>query len=685
MIYRIINVLLLVPTLVLAQSFQSEINTIPVTQNGRLLQLPWNGGFNTLSIAMPDLDGDGDPDLLLTGRDNARLHFYRNNNNGASGEFDLMSSAISDLKFGPNDNRLAFEDIDFDGDFDLFVGENDGQLKFYQNIGDVSNPNFVLVTTLFESIDVGNLSAPTFGDLNRDGLNDLLVGSFREGFFYYTRNDSNTTQFTFVDTLRDENNQILKPGFQFHVPALADIDSDGDLDLFAGSNESHLAFYRNTGTASTPQFNLENMNFIIPPRDMSFMTPAFVDIDNDSDLDLFFGSNHGFVTFYRNVGTAVVPDFLIVIEQIQLDYLDFGFYSSPSLVDIDEDDDLDLFVGTMKGDLHFLRNTGNSTNPQFEWITDQFVPNHAESFVNIVWGDLDSDGDFDMLSGNSSMEILFYKNIGTTSLVQLDSIGILLDTLGAKVQGHRPELADLDGDGDLDLFVVVWVPSKPNVILPYWNSGNADSAAFAAGSDTLRDDTGDLIAIYDMYFRMADLNRDGDYDLFIGDPGWGTILYYENIGTAANPIFHLSDSYFAGVLTGNSARSLPFLSDIDGDNDLDIFVGRMMGGLFFYRNVTPTNVAVASENIPKDFLLEQNYPNPFNPGTVIKFSVPKRLFVELKCYNILGKEVRTLVYNDLLPGEYKVLFNATGLTSGIYYYRLKADGFVKSKKFTVLK
>lgn len=106
---------------------------------------------------------NGDPDLLLTGWDDAKLHFYRNNNNGASEEFDPVSTAISNLKFGPNDNRLAFEDIDLDGDFDLFVGENDGQLKFYQNIGDVSNPDFALVTTFFDSIDVGNLAAPGFG------------------------------------------------------------------------------------------------------------------------------------------------------------------------------------------------------------------------------------------------------------------------------------------------------------------------------------------------------------------------------------------------------------------------------------------------------------------------------------------------------------------------------------------
>jgi Secretion system C-terminal sorting domain len=92
-----------------------------------------------------------------------------------------------------------------------------------------------------------------------------------------------------------------------------------------------------------------------------------------------------------------------------------------------------------------------------------------------------------------------------------------------------------------------------------------------------------------------------------------------------------------------------------------------------------------SNEIPSQFTLEQNYPNPFNPLTTIKFQVPNSSFVNLKVYDVLGNEVATLVNEEKATGSYEVNFDAKGLSSGIYFYRINAGSFVETKKMIVLK
>ena len=109
-------------------------------------------------------------------------------------------------------------------------------------------------------------------------------------------------------------------------------------------------------------------------------------------------------------------------------------------------------------------------------------------------------------------------------------------------------------------------------------------------------------------------------------------------------------------------------------------------------------VSVDEEIILNEFELSQNYPNPFNPGTTIRFTIPQDVRretqdVSLKVYDILGNEVATLVNEEIGTGEYGVEFNANGLTSGIYFYQLKAvdpesssgQGFVETKKMILMK
>lgn len=88
---------------------------------------------------------------------------------------------------------------------------------------------------------------------------------------------------------------------------------------------------------------------------------------------------------------------------------------------------------------------------------------------------------------------------------------------------------------------------------------------------------------------------------------------------------------------------------------------------------------------PNTFAVLQNYPNPFNPTTTIRFSLPQRSHVTLKVFDILGKEVATLVDGDLNPGEHSVVFNATKLPSGVYFYRLNTSTFSQTKRMEVLK
>jgi len=99
--------------------------------------------------------------------------------------------------------------------------------------------------------------------------------------------------------------------------------------------------------------------------------------------------------------------------------------------------------------------------------------------------------------------------------------------------------------------------------------------------------------------------------------------------------------------------------------------------------------------MPEKYLLMQNYPNPFNPTTTIKFDIQKQGFVTLKVYDMLGKEVSTLVsdilqpgsyVSDILqPGSYKADFTAEGLTSGVYFYRLVTNDFSDVKRMMLIK
>jgi hypothetical protein len=99
----------------------------------------------------------------------------------------------------------------------------------------------------------------------------------------------------------------------------------------------------------------------------------------------------------------------------------------------------------------------------------------------------------------------------------------------------------------------------------------------------------------------------------------------------------------------------------------------------------PTGLSNNTNTVPDKYALEQNYPNPFNPSTQINYSVAKEGLVRISIYDILGREIKSLVNDVKAPGYYAVDFDASALSSGFYFYRMESGYFIDTKKMTLIK
>lgn len=124
-----------------------------------------------------------------------------------------------------------------------------------------------------------------------------------------------------------------------------------------------------------------------------------------------------------------------------------------------------------------------------------------------------------------------------------------------------------------------------------------------------------------------------------------------------------------------------FIDELDNK-----WIGTFGGGLAVFRE-NGVIISVENENnmLPKNYELKQNYPNPFNPETVIEFSIPKNTHVKLKIYDLLGREITTLIDEKLNAGNYKKTWHAINLASGIYFYKLQTDEYSEVKKLILQK
>lgn len=141
-----------------------------------------------------------------------------------------------------------------------------------------------------------------------------------------------------------------------------------------------------------------------------------------------------------------------------------------------------------------------------------------------------------------------------------------------------------------------------------------------------------------------------------------------------------------GVLWENFGQGLPFLSSI---HKLIILNSKILTGTsagIYQRNISDvTGITVISAEVPEVFSLKQNYPNPFNPETKIVYSVPKLSNVKLAVFDAAGRELASLVNQWQNPGTYEVSFDASELSSGLYFYKITADEFTDTKRMILVK
>jgi Ca2+-binding RTX toxin-like protein len=523
------------------------------------------GDYTTPSTpSFADLDGDGDLDAVI-GEGDGTLNYYRNTGTALAPAFTEQTGAANPFN-GVNVgfySAPSFADLDGDGDLDAMIGEYDGVLNYYRNDGTALAPVFTEQTGAanpFNGTNVGSICTPSFADLDGDGDLDALIGE-NFGILNYWRNIGTALAPVFSNQ-RGAANPFdgVDVGFD-SAPTFADLDGDGDLDALIGDSGGTLNFYRNTTpTAPTPAFAEQTgaanpFNGVRVGINGRTSTPSFADLDGDGDLDAVIGENDGFLSYYRNTGTALAPTFANQTGgNNPFNGVDVGGSSAPSFADLDGDGDLDAVIGEFDGTLNYYRNTGTARTPVFAEQVGAANPftgvdvrfNSAPTFA-----DLDGDGDLDAVIGNIDGTLFYYRNTGTAVV---------------------------------PAFTVQTGTNNPFTVVNT-NAGSYSTPTF------------------------ADLDGDGDLDLVIGDSA-GTLFYYLNNGTALAPVF-VRQTGAANPFNGVDLfrYSAPSFADLDGDGDLDLVIGEYDGVFKYYRNTGSANVFVLAVTVTA-----QNEERPFTTG-----------------------------------------------------------------------
>lgn len=469
---------------------------------------------------------------------------------------------------------------------------------------------------------------------------------------------------------------------------LLHLDIDGDLDkeaIVGDALSTSLVMVINGGDLDTAfaASTIDSFPVAHPANIFQYPAAFHLDIDNDGDKDLLVSphfreasESKDVAWFYENTGSDLLPIFTFR----QTDFLvnsmiDHGEDASPAFFDVDQDGLMDILVGNkgyqlrngqQSSQLMFLKNVGTATNPSYSIVNDDFLGLSAyagqSDFVALspAWGDMDADGDMDLLFGNQAGGIIFFKNIsGASQPMQFDppvlnwnNIDVGAFSTPLVLDGNADGLPDLlvgERDGNLNYFENTGSHSQAVFNQTLDPNGNAEPTnQYAGGVNT----NPTLAAAYS---RPSLAHTQSGSFLFTSGYN-GKISLYENVLDAQgrlNSVFSLLDASFGGIDAGY--RSLCDVADINADGKLDYVVGNSRGGLAIYSEGVLETALAASFPVEVEVSL---FPNP--TSGIFQISSQAKLS-EVLVFDLIG---------NCLSQQNNTCYDISHLEKGMYIVKV---------------
>lgn len=718
-----------------AQFGFERIDTIDVIKNTILQKYPWAGGIDYGQFSNIDLNTDGVQDFFIFDRTCHKVLTFIQN--GAAGVIDYEYAPEYENLFPEMTNWALLADFDCDGDKDLFT-YTIGGVRVYKNTGNsTTGLQFVLEESILKTNVYGNevfmyvssIDIPAIVDIDNDGDLDILAFGVGGSSVEYQRNMSIET-YGVCDSLEfvtgnicwglfkesSSTNSILLnepcPG-QVGTPYIAvhgdqnqdrhagstvlalDMNANGVMDLVLGDiSYNSLTLLMNSGTAPNQNSAMISQDNAFPSNTTSVNQPVFpagyhVDVNNDGKRDLVvspastIGSeNEKSVMYYSNSGADNAPIFNYEQNDfLQASMIDFGSGSYPVFFDHNGDGLKDIIVsiqgkydsssGNQTSKMAYYENTGTLSTPEYTFISDDYQ-NISQLGISTglnfypTFGDLDGDGDEDMILGEySGYNYLFFNTGGSGNNAIFNTYTILEESDGTLIIDGVypiPQLVDIDRDGDMDLIL-----GKRNGKLNFYkNIGTSTTYEFKLYSNFLGEVNVTETGFVEGRAVPVFIDVDNEYHLIVGSKE-GDLYYYNDIENNLELSFNLVSVHIDNINIGS--QSAPAIASISNDNKLVMLLGNKRGGLGLYKSAIISDVSLQEMRL--NFSI---YPNPSNGNFIIKSDM-SHLNSEIKVTDFYGK----LIFKDKIMSNQKEI-NLSSLSSGIYLVTLTQKGISTTKK-----
>jgi hypothetical protein len=635
-----------------------------------------------------DYNCDGKMDIFS--HTNLGIMVYKNDGDAVNGlHFTLVKQTLYSyyIDTNPPSNYLnlyvtstdipAIYDIDNDGDIDILTFDFAGSRMQW-------NKNFSLE------------NYGTCDSLNYFMLVDECFGDFEENF---STNSVTIDVCSAIDHIAplDEDQSNRASRHAGSCTLCADLNGDTLRDLVIGDiSFNNVTYLENGGSLQMADIVDEQTNFpsysSTPVNAPLFPCSFYVDVNNDSVRDLLVSPNANTCSlsdkslwWYKNTNRDDSAYFEFQqVNFLQNEMIEVSEGAYPTFVDFNADGLTDIIIGNYgypdngcvyTSKLTALKNIGTATQPKFELFSKDYALLGALNFQNLVptFGDLDNDGDKDMIVGASDGRLYYYQNVaapGLTANYVLNSAlfsGILFGQFVA------PQLIDVNRDNKLDI-----ICGRSNGKLNYYkNIGTASNPSFSADSANYFFGNVNVIPInVSNGFSFPCLfEKDGSYELFVGSAN-GKIYHYNNIDNNLSGAFTLLDSTFQNLYEGE--RCAPAIFDINNDTQLDLIVGNYSGGVSFFigDSLAGTQHLNDLAFIPQIKL----YPNPANDNIFLMMDDLLKLHaIKLEIMNLQGQIISTEIYQAGTLNN----ISTSNLKSGVYFCKLSNGSFVSTSKFIV--